>query len=263
MINFTIHGCCAGTEPLPGARHTSYCMEINGSVYWIDAGENCSYSAHLNGVDLLATRAIFITHPHMDHIGGLGNLFWNIRKLTYVYKEEGMARMEGKTIALRISELRSWHGIYETLCCTEGDFKINFTIDAAPVQDGEIFRDENMVVTAHHNSHLIPKTEGDWKSYSFVIHADGKKIVCCGDIRDYAEIGDVYEGADMIFVETGHHKVDKVCNFFLEKGYNFGKLVFVHNGRRVLDHYEESLETAKSLVGDRVIISRDGMKFSL
>lgn len=262
MINFTIHGSCAGTQPFAGHRHTSYTMEIGGKVYWIDAGENCAYAAHLSGIDLLSTRAVFITHPHMDHVGGLGNLFWYMRKMTYVDKVRG-AEIAGNTVSLRISELRSWEGILQMLKCTEGDFITNFNIEAAPVIDGEIYRDENMTVRAIHNTHLPRTDDGRWRSFSFDISADGKRIVCCGDIKHYEELGDVYEGADLIFVETGHHKVENVCSWFAEHGYHFGKLVFVHNGKQIRSDYDNALALARSIVGDRVILSRDGMRFSL
>ena len=72
-----VFGSCSGTEPMEGRHHTSVAFEINDRFYWFDAGENCSYTAHLMGVDLLKISDIFISHTHMDHIGGLANLLWN------------------------------------------------------------------------------------------------------------------------------------------------------------------------------------------
>ena len=77
-------GTCSGTEPLPGRHHVSFALESEGGLYWFDAGEGCSYTAKLAGADLLAVKKIFISHTHMDHVGGLGNLLWNIRKLEWV-----------------------------------------------------------------------------------------------------------------------------------------------------------------------------------
>ena len=66
-MKLTFLGTCAGTEPMPGRRHTSFVVEDKGRVYWFDTGESCSYTAHLANIDLLSTRAIFISHTHMDH----------------------------------------------------------------------------------------------------------------------------------------------------------------------------------------------------
>ena len=79
-----ILGTCAGTEPMEDRHHTSIAIEVDGKVYWFDAGENCSYTAHLMGIDLLSVSDIFISHAHIDHIGGLENLLWNIYKLSNV-----------------------------------------------------------------------------------------------------------------------------------------------------------------------------------
>ena len=81
-------GTCAGTEPMPTRKHSSTAFEVNDALYFFDAGEGCSYTAHNMGLDLLKTRAVFISHPHLDHVGGLCNLLWTIRKLRYHYKNK-------------------------------------------------------------------------------------------------------------------------------------------------------------------------------
>ena len=55
-----IFGSCSGTEPITDRHHTAFAIEINKRIYWLDAGENCSYTAHLMGVDLLRVSDIFI-----------------------------------------------------------------------------------------------------------------------------------------------------------------------------------------------------------
>ena len=60
-MHLTFLGTCAGTEPMPDRKHTSFAIEYNGKVYWFDAGAGCSYTAHLLGIDLLSVRAMFFS----------------------------------------------------------------------------------------------------------------------------------------------------------------------------------------------------------
>lgn len=54
-MKITFLGTCSGTEPYPDYRHSSFVIEHNESVFWFDAGESCSYSAYLLGIDFLST----------------------------------------------------------------------------------------------------------------------------------------------------------------------------------------------------------------
>ena len=69
-------GTCAGTEPMPTRKHTSTVIEFDDALYFFDAGEGRSYTAHNMGLDLLKTKNIVISHPHLHHIGGLCKLIY-------------------------------------------------------------------------------------------------------------------------------------------------------------------------------------------
>ena len=90
-------GSCAGTEPMPGRHHTSVALEAGGRLYVLDAGEGCAYTAHLLGLDLMNLQAVFLSHTHMDHIGGLAHLLWTMRKLC-VLSPENSRRMQDREI---------------------------------------------------------------------------------------------------------------------------------------------------------------------
>ena len=66
---------------MPGRHHTAWMLEAGGRLYQFDAGECCAWTAHLMKLDILALRALFISHPHSDHNGGLPMLLWNRNKI--------------------------------------------------------------------------------------------------------------------------------------------------------------------------------------
>ena len=260
-MKITFLGTCAGTEPMPGRRHTSFVVEYGGRVYWFDAGAGCSYTAHLLGIDLLAVRAVFISHTHMDHIGGLANLLWDIRKLDGRESDE-RRRMAGKRLDVFIPDLRVWRGIEQILVGTEGRFSVAFDLQAASYADGIVFEEEGFRVTALHNEHMGAPAEGEgWKSHSFLVEAEGRRLVFSGDIKDVRELEPLLDDCDLLLAETGHHKVEDICAYAKEM--RVERLGFLHHGRAILADPEGEAEKARGIFGERVFLSEDGMQIDV
>ena len=250
-------GTCSGTEPMPGRRHQSFAVETGGALYWFDAGACCSVTAHLMGLDLLRVKKVVISHPHMDHVGGLGNLFWDVGKLRRVKKQE----LTYGEIDLYIPELETWEGFAKIISHTENHAR-SLKINAFPVQDGLLFRDENMAVTAYHNRHMKIPEDGVWKSFSYLIEAEGKRIAYSGDIKEYRELdAAIGEGCDAVLAETGHHHHLDVCDAM--NGKNVKNLFFTHHGRSVLADPDKAQTEVEERFENRAVICSDATTFHL
>ncbi len=248
-------GTCSGTEPMPDRKHTSFAIETGDRLYWFDAGEGCSYTAHLMGLDLLSLCKIMISHPHMDHVGGLGNLLWTVRKLTTV-GDKRPTRFDD--IELYIPQLETWEGVKMILNHSEGGFKSCFTVTPKQVADGLLFDDGVMRVTAFHNHHLRHEEGEPWRSFTYRIECEGKVIVYSGDIKLYTDLDEaIGEGCDAAIVETGHFGIDAVYEYM--KGAPVGHVFFNHNGREVLSGRQAAREKLERYFGNAATLCEDGM----
>ena len=258
-MKLTVLGSCSGTEPMPGRKHVSFAIEAGGGVYWFDAGEGCSYTAHLAGIDLLAVRAIFITHTHMDHVGGLPNLLWNMRKINGITNDPSR-RLSGKRVQAFLPYMPTWDAAVQLLKGTEGGFKIDYELEAERYYDGEVFNDGILRVIAHHNTHLgAPADRMDWRSYSFRIEVDGANIVYSGDVASIEELAPILSPCDMLLMETGHHKVEDICHYLRDSRAEVGRLIFIHHGRDILDDAQGQVRKAEAIMGRPAIVAEDGM----
>ena len=249
-------GTCAGTEPMPDRKHTSFSLEVGTDLYWFDAGEGCSYTAHNLGLDVLKVKAVLISHPHIDHTGGLANLIWNIRKMHWVKNSEKQGDID-----IYLPDLQIWDGIMTILHCSEGSFSLEEHLHPHPISEGILFDDGAVRITAVHNLHVAVR-DNQWKSFSFLIESKGKRIVYSGDVKNYSELDSLIDaGCDALIIETGHFGIDDVYAYTRDK--NIGKVYFTHNGREILNHPEESNRKISALFGEKAVICFDGMTVAL
>ncbi len=257
-MRLTFLGTCAGCEPMRGRHHTAFALEHEGDVYFVDAGETCSYTAHLAGIDLLATRAIFITHPHIDHVGGLANLLWTIRKLGSRVDPEVLAQASP-----RVDVFISDHQVFEAAIGLLGaGFHPHYDLQVQRPADGEMYSCGEFRVTALHNEHMgTPEPGAPWQSFSYRVEAGGRRVLFSGDFRHVSELDPLLDGIDLVLVETGHHRVEDICEHLASR--DVPRVGFIHHGRAILADANAELAKARAILGERVFFAADDMQLDL
>ncbi len=253
-----LFGSCSGMEPIPGRCHTAWALETDGVVYWFDAGENCSRIAHLMGIDLLKIRRIILSHPHMDHVGGLANLIWNMKKLVTC----GRDYEKGFHLGIHTPSLSQLESVLGILAEDGPGFQSPFRIEKCAVADGLLFEDGRVRVEALHNTHLGIPANGAWRSFSYRISVEGKTLVYSGDIGSVMDLDPFLKApCDLLMVETGHHSPVSICGAILSRAYPVDDIFLLHHGYSVLRDGNTFLPEAERMWGKPLRPAHDAMTF--
>ena len=190
----------------------------------------------------------------MDHVGGLGNLLWNIRKLRYMRDRLPVCNSTN----VYIPSQEAWDGLMMLMRNTESGFKTDYPINMTLLREGVLVDDGIVKITAFPNTHLDKMQLPECISYSFLIEGDGKRLVYSGDVGKYEDLDPVIgEGCDAMTIETGHFGIDDAYAYWSK--HKIGKLYFTHNGREILNNTLAAEKKIRGLFGEQAVICMDGM----
>ena len=174
-------------------------------------------------------------HPHPDHTGGLANLFFTMNKMVARYHQT----LKNQTLHLFCPDAAVVEAC-KTIAMGKANAKMRFDLAEAGITDGLLYEDEHLRVHAMHNTHINGDgADGVWHAFSFLIEAEGKRILFTGDVGHYAELDALIgDGVDLLIGETGHHAVADACKYAATHGVK--RLLLTHHGREVLERGESA-----------------------
>jgi ribonuclease Z len=191
--------------------HASLLLQMAGQTILLDAGEPCSHTLKRMGVDFDSIDAVFITHTHSDHVGGLPML---IQSMWLEQRERPLPLWMPRRA---IAPLKRWlHAcyLYEPL------FK--FPLEWHGLEDGTTAHCGNVRVRAFRTSHLneaqrrfATKHSGvGFDAFSLLLEAKGKRLAYSGDIGRPEDLEALWAvPLDLLIVELAHCPPDRILEF--------------------------------------------------
>jgi len=252
-----------------GRNHSAYLYSFDGTRILIDSGEPVSRSLKLAGLGADSIDALFISHLHSDHIGGLFMLlqgYWldQRRKLLPIHMpKDGIepVRQMLRTAYL-FDEILPFRLKFETLRSKQ---PVEIQQDASDQRSGKPVR-----VTPFPTTHLDRARKafqalhpGEYAAYSFLLESAGARIAHSADIGAPEDLDPLLsQPVDLLVCEVAHFEPADLFAYLRERPIK--RLLLIHLARYYWEKFDEIRSAAeKELPSMNVSFARDGQVVQL
>ena len=239
-------------------------LRHGGKTYLIDCGEPLTQSLLRVGIDPLQVTAVFLTHLHIDHLGGLPQFIQTLQ-------------IRGRTLPLPVH--LPAEGLAPLAHFLEAVYLapdlLPFPLRLIGNGPGELYADGTIRVTAHRNAHLealrlrvgeVAVKHPGWglESRSLVVEAGEERIVFSGDLRGPEELAPLLPEATALVCELVHF-VPQTLYPVLEQGARLRDVILTHFHPSVEGRSAEIMAEVRRRLpeGARVHWAADGLAVSL
>ena len=253
----TVLGSSSGMPSVSRFCSSIFVRTGNFGYLW-DCGEGTSFSLLRNRIDPQLIEAIFISHAHIDHLGGLFLL------VQMMYLER---RRLSLSIFVPEEAVAGVKNFLNTCYLFPGI--VSFGIHVDPVTDKFEFEHEGIIIKTHPNRHLMGnqtaieelKLPHKMQSFCYVLDINGKKIVYSGDIASSDDLAGIVEDSDLLITECFHPKLVKLFSLISES--RVKSVVFAHIPTELEGKEEEILIQAKTMGLENFILAYDGLTIAI
>lgn len=205
--SLTLLGTGGGPISRPDRAGSATLLRVNGQNYLIDAGQGVVAQLSKAGIASQQIPLVFLTHLHDDHYAGLPAL----ATFSFTMRGPGLTLIGPPRTGELETAIESTMNVSASIRIVENRMQGSVAdfVSSREVVEGEVYRDDNVRVTAIVNQHFRIAADTEMgranKSLGFAFSFGDHRIVFSGDTGPFERLVEFAQGADILVAEMASY----------------------------------------------------------